>query len=53
MPFLYEKKYPKSKFETKWQFLFPMKNISVDHRTKEKRRHHVMPQTLGRNIKVA
>lgn len=30
-----------------------MKNISVDPRTKERRRHHVHPQTLGRNIKEA
>ena len=30
-----------------------MKNISVDPRTKERRRHHIHPQTLGRNIKEA
>ncbi|QHG91410.1 integron integrase [Sulfurimonas sp. CVO] len=53
IPYALEKKYPKSKYETKWQFLFPMKNISVDPRSKEKRRHHIHPQTLGRNIKVA
>ncbi len=53
MPYALMKKYPRSKFETKWQFLFPMKNISTDPRTKERRRHHVHPQTLGRNIKVA
>lgn len=53
MPHALERKYPLSKFETKWQFLFPMKNISTDPRTKEKRRHHMHPQTLGRNIKVA
>jgi integron integrase len=53
IPYALEKKYPKSKFEIKWQFLFPMKNISVDPRTKERRRHHVHPQTLGRNIKEA
>jgi len=53
LPFAYEKKYPKAKFETKWQYLFPMTNISKDPRSKEKRRHHLHPQTLGRNIKVA
>ena len=53
IPYALEKKYPKAKFETKWQFLFPMKNISTDPRTKERRRHHLHPQTLGRNIKVA
>jgi len=53
IPYALEKKYPKAKIEIKWQFLFPMKNISTDPRSKEKRRHHVHPQTLGRNIKVA
>lgn len=53
IPYALEKKYPNVKFETKWQFLFPMKNISVDPRTKERRRHHIHPQTLGRNIKEA
>ena len=53
LPYSLEKKYPSSKYETKWQYLFPMKNISTDPRTKEKRRHHIHPQTLGRNIKVA
>ena len=53
LPFAYEKKYPKAKLETKWQYLFPMANISKDPRSDEKRRHHIHPQTLGRNIKVA
>ena len=53
IPYALAKKYPRAQFETKWQFLFPMKNISTDPRSKEKRRHHVHPQTLGRNIKVA
>ena len=53
IPYALERKYPKSRLETKWQFLFPMKNISTDPRSKEKRRHHVHPATLGRNIKVA
>ena len=53
IPYALEKKYPNVKFETKWQFLFPMKKISVDPRTKEQRRHHIHPQTLGRNIKEA
>ena len=53
LPFAYEKKYPKAKFETKWQYLFLMTNISKDPRSNTKRRHHILPQTLGRNIKVA
>lgn len=53
IPYAFERKFPKAKFETKWQFLFPMKNISIDPRTKERRRHHIHPATLGRNIKIA
>ncbi|ADN09203.1 integron integrase [Sulfurimonas autotrophica] len=53
LPFAYEKKYPNAKYETKWQFLFPMRNISKDPRSNLKRRHHIHPQTLGRNIKIA
>jgi integron integrase len=53
MPYALEKKYSNAKFETAWQFLFPMKNISTDPRTNIKRRHHLHPVTLGRNIKKA
>ena len=53
MLYALEKKFPTAKFETKWQFLFPMKNIAKDPRSEVLRRHHVHPATLGRNIKVA
>ena len=53
LPYALEKKYKKSQFETKWQYLFPAMNISIDPRTKVKRRHHILANTLGRNIKVA
>ena len=53
MPFAFDKKYPNAKLETKWQFLFPMNNVSKDPRTQIIRRHHIHPKTLSRNIKVA
>ncbi len=53
LPYALEKKYKNSQFETKWQYLFPATNISTDPRTKIKRRHHILANTLGRNIKVA
>ena len=53
MPHALERKYSKAKFETKWQYLFPMQNVAKDPRSGEIRRHHIHPQTLGRNIKVA
>jgi integron integrase len=53
MPYAFEKKYPKASKETKWQFLFPMSKVSKDPRSKTIRRHHIHPQTFGRNIKQA
>ncbi len=51
IPFALEKKYPSAHKDIKWQFLFPMRYISTDPRTKIQRRHHILPATLGRNIK--
>ena len=45
MPFAFDKKYPNAKLETKWQFLFPMNNVSKDPRTQIIRRHHIHPKT--------
>ena len=53
MPFALEKKYPNSKSDTKWQFLFPMNKVSKDPRSEVIRRHHIHPKTLGRNISSA
>jgi len=53
MPYALERKYPNAKFETKWQFLFPMRKVAKDPRSDVIRRHHVHPKTLGRNIKMA
>ena len=53
MPYALERKYPNAKFETKWQFLFPMRNVAKDPRSDVIRRHHVHPKTLSRNIQQA
>jgi len=53
MPYALERKYPNAKFETKWQFLFPMKKVAKDPRSEVIRRHHIHEKTLGRNIKKA
>jgi len=53
LPYALEKKAPKSKFETKWQYLFPMTKVSKDPRSEVVRRHHIHPKTFGRNIKLA
>jgi integron integrase len=48
-----EKKYPNANKEFKWQYLFPMKNISKDPRSGKMIRFHILDKTFGRNIKVA
>ncbi len=53
LPYALDKKSPKSKFETKWQYLFPMAKVSKDPRSETIRRHHIHPKTFGRNIKSA
>lgn len=53
IPHALDKKYPNAKNETKWQYLFPMNNISQDPITKVMRRHHMHSKTLGRNISQA
>ncbi|MGE0051742.1 MAG: integron integrase [Arcobacter sp.] len=53
IPYALERKFPKAKFETKWQYVFPMHKISKDSRSGEQRRHHILDVTLSRNIKNA
>lgn len=53
IPYALERKFPKAKYETKWQYIFPMNKISKDPRTGEQRRHHILDVTLSRNIKNA
>jgi len=52
-PYALNKKFPNAKFETKWQFLFPMAKVSKDPKSGVFRRHHVLENTLARNIKKA
>jgi len=53
LPYALERKYPNAKYETKWQYLFPMRNVAKDPRSGVVRRHHMHEKTLGRNIKQA
>jgi len=53
IPYALERKFPKAKYETKWQYIFPMNKISKDPRSGEQRRHHILDVTLSRNIKNA
>ena len=51
LPYQLDKKFPKAKFETKWQYLFPMSKVSKDPRNKIIRRHHILDKTFSRNIR--
>lgn len=53
MPYALDKKYPKARFDLKWQFLFPMRKVSTDPRSGNVYRHHVLERTLSRNIRQA
>ncbi len=50
LPHRLARKYPNAAYETKWQYLFPMRKVSRDPRSGVIRRHHVLEATLGRNI---
>ena len=53
LPNALDRKYPNAKFETKWQYLFPMANVSKDPKSGVTRRHHVLESTLAKNLKKA
>lgn len=53
LPYQLDKKYPKAKLETKWQYLFPMNKVSKDPRSEVIRKHHILEVTFSRNIKNA
>ncbi len=53
LPYALEKKYPNAKYETKWQYLFPMRSVSKDPISGVTRRHHILERTLSRNIQKA
>lgn len=53
LPYAMDKKSPRSKFETKWQYVFPMNKVSKDPRSEVIRRHHILEVTFSRNIRSA
>jgi integron integrase len=53
IPHALSKKFKNIEYDIKWQYVFPMDKISTDPRTKTQRRHHILDNTLSRNIKKA
>jgi len=53
LPYALGKKYPNAPREWAWQYVFPARDVSVDPRSGEIRRHHVSDQALQRAVKQA
>lgn len=53
LPYALERKYPTAARDWGWQYVFPAAGISVDPRSGETRRHHVLEQTVQRAVKQA
>jgi integron integrase len=53
LPFALAKKYPNAAREWGWQYVFPSKNLSVDPRSGEMRRHHLDEKGIQRAMKQA
>jgi integron integrase len=50
LPFALERKYPKAPWELGWQFLFASRNISVDPRSGNHGRFHLLPGGVARAV---
>jgi integron integrase len=53
LPSALDRKYPNAAKEWAWQWVFPAARFSVDPRSGERRRHHYLPGTLQKAIKLA
>ena len=53
LPGALDRKYPKAAREWRWQYVFPARDLSLDPRTRVKRRHHLDEATIHRAIKAA
>ena len=53
LPHALERKYPKTNRQWGWQYVFPAKSLSVDPRSRVKRRHHIHENSLQKAVKKA
>ena len=53
LPYALSRKYPRAARELGWQYVFPAAQLSVDPRSKVKRRHHIMDRSVQRMVKQA
>ena len=53
LPEALARKHPKGALEIGWQYVFPAQKLSVDPRSNEVRRHHVLESGLQKAVKMA
>lgn len=53
LPFALDRKYPNARREWLWQYIFPSRQLSVNPRTGEVRRHHLHPSGPQKAVKAA
>lgn len=53
LPNALQKKYPNANRQWGWQYVFPAKSLSVDPRSRLKRRHHMHETSLQKAVKKA
>lgn len=53
MPYALQKKYPNAARELRWQYIFPAENRSVDPISRKIKRHHILPDTVQRQVRRA
>jgi integron integrase len=53
LPFALARKYPKAGIEWAWQWVFPAPGLSIDPRSRLRRRHHLHESTPQRAVRAA
>jgi integron integrase len=53
LPGALDRKYPNAAREWRWQYVFPARDLSMDPRSGQRRRHHVDDATINKAIKAA
>jgi len=53
LPYALERKYPKSQWNWRWQYVFPSEKLSKDPVSGVTRRHHLYPNILQRAVREA
>ncbi len=53
LPHAFERKSPNATFEFRWKYVFPASGLSLDPRTRVRRRHHLHESSVSKPIQAA